>query len=52
MTTYEIINSETNEVVDTADDYVEAVGRASYLSSTTKILHLVPVRERVLDFAV
>ncbi len=54
MNQYEIINSETNEVVDTADTERDAFGVAAHLSATTKVLHFVPaIRvDRALAFAV
>lgn len=43
MYTYNIINDNTGEVVETASNYQEALGIAEYLSITTKTLHFVPV---------
>jgi hypothetical protein len=43
MYTYNIINDNTGEVVETASSYQEALGIAEYLSITTKTLHFVPV---------
>lgn len=51
-TTYEIHNHETGEVVDTTTSYIDALGVASHLTKTTKVLHFVPQikAERTLAF--
>lgn len=50
MTTYEILNAETNEVADTTDSYRDALGVAARLTDTTRVLHYVPVVERQFEF--
>lgn len=53
MSTFEILNAETNEVAATAASYIEAVGVADHLSFTTKVLHFVTVGVvKTLDYAV
>lgn len=44
METFEIINAETNEVAAVEPTWLAALAVAESLSSTTKVLHFVPVR--------
>lgn len=54
MTTYEIYNSITGEVVDTAQTHIDAMGIAAFLTHTTRTPHHVPavVPEWEMEFAV
>jgi hypothetical protein len=53
MSTFQIINSQTNEEAATAASYIEAVHIADHLTYKTGAMHFVPLRvEKELEYAV
>lgn len=53
MSTFQILNDSTKEVVDSAASYIEAIGIADRLTFTTGTLHFVPARvEKTLTYVV